>query len=331
MSSIIVIKENFDDLPRALSLINAVGKKFCIITDTNVSALYLEEVYSRVACCDNRVFSFSMEPGEDSKSLDTVNKIYDFLFENKFDRDDIIIALGGGVVGDTAGYTASTYKRGLRFIQIPTTLLAQVDSAIGGKNAVDYNGVKNLIGTFYNPSLVYINKTVLDSLPPEEVSNGKAELIKTGIISKGDFEPAIEDCVFFKKQITDEDPYDENKRMFLNFGHTFGHALESIYGYSLKHGYCVALGMICAFSVSADRGWLPDDKIGILKSVLKKNGLYVSVRLKDPEKIIEYLSDDKKIRDGRLRFVLMKGLGNPVVADDVSDKEIRHALEKINE
>ena len=119
--------------------------------------------------------------------------------------------------------------------------------------------------------------------------------------------------------------------MFLNFGHTFGHALESMYGYSLKHGYCVALGMICAFSVSADRGWISDDKIEILKSVLKKNGLYVNVRLKDPEKIIEYLSDDKKIRDGRLRFVLMKGLGNPVVADDVSDKEIRHALERINE
>lgn len=331
MSSVIIIKDSFDDLAKALSFIALSRKKVCIVTDDNVSKLYLGAVLKSVEALENRGFSFSVKPGERSKDLTTVCSLYDFLIENKFGRDDAVVALGGGVVGDIAGYTASTFKRGLAFIQIPTTLLAQVDSAIGGKNGIDYKGVKNAIGTFCRPRLIYVNKTVLSSLPEEEIANGKAELIKTGIISSNSFEPEIDDCIRFKKQITDEDPYDEGRRQILNFGHTIGHAIEAASDYSLKHGACVSLGMICACEISAGRGMIGPEKTDELRSVLAGYGLPVKIRDIDHDRIVDLCANDKKVRDGKSRFILLNGFGDPVIAEDVSEKEIRTALETINE
>lgn len=331
MSSVIIIKDNFDDLAKGLSFINAVNKKLCIVTDDNVSTLYLKKVKDSLSALGNQIFSFVIKPGEDSKNLDTVKSIYDFLLDNKFDRDDFVLALGGGVVGDISGFTASTYKRGLRFVQIPTTLLAQVDSSVGGKNGVDYRMVKNAVGTFCQPSLIYINKETVSTLPEEELSNGKAEQIKTGIISGKGYEPSIDECISFKKLITDEDPYDEYKRQILNFGHTIGHSIESAYGYKYKHGICVGLGMICAEYISVKRGWLDEDKLHELKKELKDNGLKTSVDGIDIETVLNNCCNDKKVRDGIVRFVLLKGIGNPVIVDDVSRTEILDALEAINE
>ncbi|MDO4938766.1 MAG: 3-dehydroquinate synthase family protein [Lachnospiraceae bacterium] len=331
MSSIIIVKDSFDDLTKALGFINAADKKICIITDDNLAELYLKEVSSACSVLNNSVYSYSIKPGEESKSIDTIINIYDFLIQNQFNRDDLILALGGGVVGDIAGFAASTYKRGLRFIQVPTTLLAQVDSAIGGKNGCDYDTIKNVIGTFYQPSLVYVNKKTTDSLPSDEVSNGRAELIKTGVISGNVFEPGIEECLSFKKMITDEDPYDEHKRNILNFGHTLGHAIEAASAYKYKHGVCVGLGMICAFEISVKRGWLSTENLEELKTVLKRNGLLTKIKNINPDAVLDFCYNDKKIRDGKIRFILLRGLGNPIITDDVSRKEMIAALETINE
>ncbi len=331
MSSVIIIKDNFDDLAKGLSFINATNKKLCIITDDNVSKLYLQTVEEAISGLDNRIFKFVIKAGEESKNLDTVRSIYDFFLDSKFDRDDIVLALGGGVVGDIAGFAASTYKRGLRLIQVPTTLLAQVDSSVGGKNGIDYKSVKNAVGTFCQPSLIYINKETVSTLPEEELYNGRAEQIKTGILSGKGYEPSVEECIAFKKLITDEDPYDEYKRQILNFGHTIGHSIESAYRYRYRHGVCVALGMICAEYISFKRGWLGEDKFLELKKVLMDNGLKTSVDGIDIASVLDNCCNDKKVHDGIVRFVLLKGIGNPVIVDDVSKTEILDALEAINE
>lgn len=331
MSSVVIIKDSFDELPKALAFIAASHRKVCIVTDENVSKLYAEPVISSVEALENHTFIYEIKPGESSKNLETVHCIYDFLIENRFNRDDYVIALGGGVVGDVAGFAASTFKRGLHFIQVPTTLLAMIDSSIGGKTGVNYHGLKNVIGSFCFPKLIYINKNVLSSLPEVERANGMAELIKTGILSSDGFNPEIEKCIDFKKMITAEDPDDEHKRHILNFGHTIGHALEEYYGYAQKHGQCVALGMICALDISASRGWISSGLVDELRDVLAQNGLKTCIRIPDPLKISELCHSDKKIQNNRIQFILLKGMGNPVIVEDVTDEEILKSLEAINE
>lgn len=327
----IIFKNDFGNLAECLKELNMKDRNICIVSDENVAGLYYSAVKQCISSVSEQVTKFVFKPGEKSKNISTVTDIISFLTWKKFTREDCIIALGGGTVSDIAGLTASLYKRGIHYIVIPTTVLAQVDAAIGGKNGVDFEGQKNLIGTFYLPDLIYINTTVPDTLPDKEKSSGIAELIKTGIISTGCFDPDIKSCAKFKDSIIKQDFRDNKLRHILNFGHTVGHALEAYSEFSLLHGEAVGLGMICAFIISQERGWIEAEDTISLYTALNNAGLPVTFHIEDSDKIIEFVHNDKKTENGYTQFVLLKGLGNPVITADVSDDEIRTALESINE
>ena len=327
----VVIKTDFGELAESLKKLNTEGRKLCIVTDENVADLYYGTVKKLLLPLTDQITRYEFKPGEKSKNLNTVTDIISFLSWKDFTREDYILSLGGGTVSDIAGLTASLYLRGIGLVNIPTTLLAQVDASIGGKNGVDFAGQKNVIGTFYRPELVYINTSVLDTLPDIERSNGMAELIKTSIISKGSFHSEISECAAYKNRIVSQDFKDEGLRHILNFGHTCGHAIEAYSGFALSHGACVGLGMICSFIISQNRGWIAPADTAALYNALNQAGLPVTCSIDNTGSILELIHKDKKSRDGHTQFVLLRGLGNPVITDDVSDDEIITALEKINE
>ena len=327
----LIIRDDFGELAGCLEKLNIEGRKICIVTDENVAELYYSIVKQTLKPLSDQITKYVLKPGEKSKSISSINDIISFLSWKEFTREDFILALGGGTVSDIAGLTASLYMRGVKLVNIPTTLLAQVDASIGGKNGVDFDGQKNLIGSFYLPQMVYISRSVTDTLPDHEKSNGMAELIKTAIISEGKFESDVESCVRFKLEVINQDFKDEGLRHILNFGHTCGHAIEAYSGYKLSHGECVGLGMICAFFISQNRGWIAPAETAGLYNALRKAGLPVAFHIDDRDAVINLIHKDKKSRDGHTQFVLLKGLGNPVITDDVSDEEIITALEKIDE
>ena len=241
----IVIENNFNQLVKELSVFGIKERKLCIVTERQVASYYLEEVCSLLEkeCAKLEVYIF--QEGEESKNLSTVDSLYHFLITHEFDRKDMLLALGGGVTGDLTGFAAATYLRGIDFVQIPTSLLAQVDSSIGGKTGVDYHAYKNMVGAFHMPKLVYTNLTTLLTLPEEQFSSGMGEVIKHGLIKDASYYQWLkdnqksilkrdlsvcEDMVFrsndIKKQVVQNDPTEQGERALLNFGHTLGHAIE---------------------------------------------------------------------------------------------------------
>jgi 3-dehydroquinate synthase len=322
-------------------------KSVLVVTDERVGPLYGKQVLSSLKRAGFSPLYHQLPEGEEYKSLESAEQLYTAAIENGLDRQSAVVALGGGVVGDLAGFVASTYMRGISLIQVPTTLLAQVDSSVGGKVAVNHPLGKNMIGAFYQPQLVFIDVHVLETLAPREVRAGLAEVIKYGVIRDGDFFSYLEghlqqilaldegvlsyvikkSCAI-KARVVEEDEREDGVRAFLNFGHTIGHALEALTFYrNYRHGEAVAAGMVAAAEIAVERGLLEEEEKNRLKKLLDRAGLPVTVPLAGDE-ILNILPRDKKARHGRPRFVLPLGLGSVNLFEDVETDEIRAALER---
>lgn len=343
----ITLNHDFSHLPEDIS--TAIGsdrsKKICIVTDSNVAEIYLNKIVQLLQKQFAKVFSFVFEAGEQSKNLYTVQKLYEQLIINKFDRHDMLIALGGGVVGDLTGYSAATYLRGIDFIQIPTSLLAQVDSSIGGKTGVDFQQYKNMVGAFYQPKLVYMSMEVFHSLPNGQFANGMAEEIKHGLIKDRSYYSWIKDnrdliCqkapetligmldigCNIKRVVVENDPKEKGERALLNFGHTIGHAIEKLSDFQLYHGECVSLGMVAAAYLSVKKGNLTEDELHDIEQVLTAYQLPTHISGYDAGEILETTKSDKKMIGGKVKFTLLKRIGEAYSDLSLTDEDLLESI-----
>ena len=328
---------------------NHKAARYVIITDSHVNRLYGQALLTRFTEAGLKASLMEIPAGESSKNISTVMDIAGRLIACGADRGTLLVALGGGVVGDLTGFIASVYMRSIPFIQIPTTLVGQVDSAIGGKTAVDLPQGKNLLGTFYQPRAVFADLDFLDTLPENEFNNGLAEIIKYGIIEdekmfkfleenmaavqsrdSAFLLKIIETCCRIKKSIVEIDEREQGLRRILNFGHTLGHALEAVSDYTLSHGEGVALGMIAAAKLSAKMHYLPEDELIRVEKVIASAGLPVKIPASFPAgEVLARLKMDKKKKDDQVHFVLVKKIGMPFVSSSVSEKLIGDVLEEM--
>ena len=317
-----------------------------VVTNEIVAPIYLERVQLQFG----RQFGSSivLPDGEATKNLDTIGQIYDHLLQGKYDRKTTLVALGGGVVGDITGFAAATFQRGVNFLQIPTTLLAQVDSSVGGKTGVNHALGKNMIGSFYQPKCVVADTEVLRSLPEREIRAGLAEVLKYGLINNPEFfawlahnstelleldnaciSEAIKICCEAKANIVAQDEKESGIRALLNLGHTFGHAIETASGYGVwLHGETVAMGMVMAADLSKRIGWLGSAEAVRIREVLEKN---FGMPVEPPADItvaqyLDLMSSDKKAELGKLRFILLKAIGEAVIKGDVENAVLESTL-----
>ena len=322
------------------------SRQVLVVSNTTVAPLYLKRT---LATLDGlRCEAVILPDGEQYKTLAVLDEIFTALLQHRFDRNCTIIALGGGVVGDMAGFAAACYQRGVHFIQIPTTLLAQVDSSVGGKTAVNHPLGKNMIGAFYQPRCVLADTDTLTTLPDRELSAGLAEVIKYGLIRDLPFlewleanldallaregsalSEAIERSCRNKAEIVAADERETGERALLNLGHTFGHAIETGTGYGTwLHGEAVAVGMVLAAELSVRLGWLSEKQVARIRTLLGRARLPL---LPPPDlsanDFLRLMAVDKKVKDGRLRLILLRGLGQGVIADDVDPVLLRDTLE----
>ena len=311
--------------------------KAVIITDATVKDLYGDALSQGLTNAGFKVTTLEVPAGEEQKSLETAGRLYHELTSAHAERTTLILALGGGVIGDLAGFVAATYMRGVPLIQIPTTLLAQVDSSIGGKVAVDHGQLKNTIGVFYQPRLVISDIDTLKTLPATELANGLAEVIKSAAIRNKVFfsylestlgriksldVAVLEETVFqtagIKAEIVEKDEKDLGLRSILNYGHTIGHAVESASDFQLQHGKAVAIGMTAAARISNRIGILDGNEVVRLKNIIEKAGLPTEMPDLKMEDIISAMKHDKKVLQDKVRFVLLKSIGNAFITDKVS-------------
>jgi 3-dehydroquinate synthase len=317
-------------LNRVGSEVSAIfkGQKIALISDETVYQHYGEKTVHQLKDAGYAVQSIVLPPGEQTKTFDSMPAIYSKLLEFGLTRSDCILALGGGVVGDIAGFVAASFLRGITFIQVPTTLLAQVDSSVGGKVGVDLPEGKNLVGAFYHPKLVLIDPLVLETLTNENFSDGMAEVIKYGCIKDKNFfqklselhsreevmeeiEAIIDTCCAIKRDVVEADEKDKGERMLLNFGHTLGHAIEAYYHYErYSHGQGVAIGMATISKLSEERGLSPKGTTEAIISCLKTHGLPIDLDQKeDYPDILPYIKRDKKNLDGTLHVIVLDEMG----------------------
>eukprot|EP00828_Plagiopyla_frontata_P008402 TRINITY_DN14189_c0_g1_i2.p2 TRINITY_DN14189_c0_g1~~TRINITY_DN14189_c0_g1_i2.p2 ORF type:complete len:374 (+),score=54.40 TRINITY_DN14189_c0_g1_i2:241-1362(+) len=303
------------------------GKKIFILSDKNVSSFYGEKVKECLLKEGYNVRLMSLEPGEKTKSFNTLPLIYNEFLDFKLTRSDLIITLGGGVIGDLGGFAASTFLRGVAFVQMPTSLLAQVDSSVGGKVAVDLERGKNLVGSFYHPKLVLIDPKVLNTLEDRFFRDGMGEVIKYGCIKDKKFfeflkslknkeevinniDKIIHTCCYIKKCVVEKDEKDAGKRMLLNFGHTLGHAVETYYNYSkYSHGECVAIGMHQISKISEAKNLTEKGVAEDIKEILIQYGLPYEAPIKESSEILDTIALDKKNIDNVLKVVILKSIG----------------------
>lgn len=338
---------SFLGLAKALTELQMSGKRLCIVSDSNVDKLYGEELCNILKRADfNTVCRFVFPAGEENKTLHVIEDLYEFLILHGFDRSDVLIALGGGVTGDMTGYAAATYLRGIRFVQVPTSLLSMVDSSIGGKTGVDFRGYKNMIGAFYMPALVYVNLSVLNTLDKRQQASGMGEIIKHSLIRDKAYyhmlweekdavlalsTEAVTNMVFrsqeIKKQVVENDPKEKGERAHLNFGHTIGHAIEKALNFALLHGECVALGMVAASFISASRGNITKEELRTIESLIAAYELPVSFKDLNNQEIIENCFHDKKKEGNSIRFVLLDSIGSCYTTTDVTKEEMNAAID----
>lgn len=319
-----------------------------LITDTNVKRLYGQDVMKALKPTAKRVLLFTLPVGERAKSLRQVEWGYKFLLENNIDRKGLICALGGGVVGDAGGYIAATYLRGIDYIQLPTTLLAQVDSSLGGKVGVNFSGKKNIVGSFYQPRAIVGDVALLKSLPPAEMRNGMAEVIKYGLamddglfrtldrkregkLTTAELKDIVIRCCHLKAGIVEADETERSgQRAILNFGHTVGHALEAATRlHKLSHGEAVAIGMLAAARISEQVGMLEPGNVPRIENLLLKFGLPTYCQDVNPDDLITAIRFDKKTTLGETGWVLLKGIGKGVVNQTVAEAIVRRVLKEI--
>lgn len=341
----IVFEKDFSALAREIAGLNRKGRKICVVTDSNVAPLYLENVRQALEETGQTVTSYILPAGEKNKNLEQIQGIYEHLIQEQFDRKDLLAALGGGVVGDMTGFAAATYLRGVDFIQIPTTLLAQVDSSIGGKTGVDFKQYKNMVGAFHQPRLVYMNVSVLKSLPEKEFACGMAEILKHGYIRSREYSQWLDQhqqeisdrredvclemirrsCVI-KKTVVENDPTEQGERAVLNMGHTIGHAVEKLKNFTMLHGECVSVGCAASAYLSLKKGFLTQEEYDYVKNQLRSFHLPVTVDGLCGEEILAATKSDKKMENGKIKFVLMDTLGHAVVDRSLSDEELSLAI-----
>lgn len=344
----IIFGDSFENLADELKKINA-PEKLLIVTDTNVEKLYANEVktYLNNNGFDSNVYAFPA--GEENKTMDTILGICGVCIENGLDRKSMIVALGGGVVGDMAGFAASIYMRGINFVQIPTTLLSQSDSSVGGKTGIDFMDSKNILGAFHQPRLVYINVNTLKTLPEIQFISGMGEVIKHGIIRDSEFygfiknnpdkikaldsdtliEMSKRNCSI-KAQVVECDEKESGLRAILNFGHTIGHAIESAMNFTMTHGECVGLGMAAVSYIAKNRRLIDSDILENIIDTMLSYGFKVKLNLPDCDTIYRFMQKDKKKSNGKLNFVLPVKIGEVVRVNDVTQDEIFDAIKYIS-
>ena len=344
----IAFHKDFTSLTQEIQDLSNHGTRLCIITDSNVAPLFLESAAEALKETGREIYTYILPAGEQNKTLENVQGIYEFLIKNHFDRKDLLAALGGGVVGDMTGFAAATYLRGIDFIQIPTTLLAQVDSSIGGKTGVDFKQYKNMVGAFHQPLLVYLNVSTLKTLPDSEFACGMGEIIKHGLIRSLEYsqwltehskeilerkedicQSMIYQSCMIKKTVVENDPTEKGERAVLNMGHTVGHAVEKLKNFSMAHGQYVAVGCMASAYISLKRGWITQKEYEKTAEQLKLFGLPLYINGLSAEDILTATKSDKKMDKGHIKFVLMKEPGNAVVDRSVTDQELLEAIESI--
>jgi len=330
----------------SLVLAHLKQRKVAVVTNTTVAPLYLERVRGSLEAAGVRVITIILPDGEEHKNWGTLNIIFDALLEHRCERATTLIALGGGVIGDMTGFAAATYQRGAPFIQMPTTLLAQVDSSVGGKTAINHPRGKNMIGAFYQPRAVLADMQTLNTLPRRELQAGLAEVIKHGVIRDAEYfawleanidallagdaealaHAVVRSCEI-KAAVVALDEREEGPRAQLNFGHTFGHAIETGFGYGTwLHGEAVALGMVMAADLSARLGMITRADAARLQGLIARAGLPVEVKGMPAGRFLELMSHDKKAQEGKLRFVLLEAIGSATVRADVSPALLAETL-----
>ena len=336
-----------DLLSRAGEKLKHIGfhSKAVVITDTTVNELYGQALESSLAGAGFETTVFTLPPGEKQKSLASAGRLFTLLSGALVDRSTPIMALGGGVIGDLAGFVAANFMRGLPLIQLPTTLLAQVDSSIGGKVAVDHGRLKNMVGAFYQPKLVISDVSVLQTLDPMVLNDGLAEVIKYGVIYDAAFfkylEKNIENIRAFQEDvlaytvhksarikagIVAQDERDTGWRNILNFGHTTGHGIEAVSGFAIGHGAAVGLGMLAAGEISRRLGLLGSGDLTRLKNLIERAGLPVKLPDFRIESILQAMRHDKKATAGKIKFILADGIGKAVISDEVSLSLVEQVL-----
>jgi len=344
-------------LPRLGSFVREcageVSRKICVVTSETVAGLYLDTAMDSLAGEGFEVTKIVLPDGEEYKTLDTYEAIITKLIEELFERKSVLIPFGGGVIGDVAGFAAATFLRGIPFIQVPTTIVAQVDSSIGGKVAVNHPLGKNLIGAFYQPHGVWIDTRVLTTLERCEVVSGMGEVVKHAVIRDREFFSFLEDNLEsimefsasddimerfiawncrIKADVVSADERESGLRAILNYGHTTGHALETVTGYSLfKHGEAVILGMIAAGRIAVRKGLMSESEFNRQNNLLERVGISSEGHSITPDKILEAMTRDKKVSGGRIRFVLPSEIGKVDVYDDVSQGEIEDGIRFMKE
>jgi len=321
-------------------------KHVAIVTNTTVAPLYLDKLTQTLQSAGVSVIPIILPDGEAYKNTETLNKIYDVLLQNRCERSTTLIALGGGVIGDLTGYAAATYLRGVPFIQIPTTLLSQVDSSVGGKTGINHPLGKNMIGAFYQPQVVLADIDTLKTLPARELSAGMAEVIKYGLIRDAEFfnwleahiaplmaldESAISEAIYRscwnKAEVVARDEHETGERALLNLGHTFGHAIENAMGYGVwLHGEAVAAGTMMAADLSHRMGWLSTADVARIQALLTKAGLPLDAPKLTADKYLDLMQMDKKVADGKIRLVLQQGIGKSVITSDYDADKLRATL-----
>lgn len=322
------------------------GKQVMIVTNTTVEKLYLQPLVAGLEA-DFEVLSVVLPDGEQYKTQHYINKIYDALMDNHCSRDVTLVALGGGVIGDMTGFAAASFMRGVNFIQIPTTLLSQVDSSVGGKTGINHPKGKNMIGAFWQPQMVLADMHTLTTLPKRELSAGMAEVIKYALIMDTDFLAWLEDnmpalmnldkaalaeavarCCQYKADIVAQDEREAGKRALLNFGHTFGHVIETHEGYGQwLHGEGVAAGMVQAAQLSALMGWISESEVQRICNLLQSAQLPIKPPAIDTQTALGLMQHDKKVKSGQIRLILLKSLGEAVVTADFDHSLLEAVLD----
>lgn len=342
---IVIERGSLDSVGKAVAGLG-LGPRCAVVTNPFVGGLYGERVRDSLVAAGFEPFTIELGDGEEFKTMAEASRIYDRLIEERMERSGVVVALGGGVVGDMAGFVAATYLRGVPYVQVPTTLLAQVDSSVGGKTAVNHPKGKNLVGAFYQPKAVLIDPEVLKTLEKRELSAGLAEVVKYGVIwegglfnylldecdeilaLKGPMDRVIERSCGVKARVVSADEKEEGLRSILNFGHTFGHAIEAVTGYTrFKHGEAVAIGMVMAAALSERLGRCEAGVKERIIDLLERFSLPTGVTGLNGDEFLRALYHDKKVSGGRLRFVLATGVGE-VVTEEVGRSEVEALLKE---
>ena len=344
----IYFENDFSFLSQALTDEGLAGKSMCIVSDSTVAPLYADQVKAELLKVSDHVCQFTFPAGEAHKNLDTVQDLFQCLIENGLDPKSLVVALGGGVTGDLSGFGAAAYLRGIDFIQVPTTLLAQVDSSVGGKTGVDFLQYKNMVGAFHQPRLVYMNMSTLHTLPEREFACGMGEILKTGLICDEEFfrfvcrnetpihaqdleilSRMIRRCCEIKAGVVERDPKEQGERALLNLGHTVGHAVEKLKDFQLLHGQCVGVGLIAAAFLSMSRGLLTAEEYEEIRKGCDSFHLPLTVDSLHAEDVLAATKKDKKMEAGHIKFILMDGIGKSFIDKTITDEELLRAIQEI--